>query len=265
MTLQSKGLSWSAGIHGLIFVIFAALQISAASEKPLAVIDFILCAEQPSPAALQTPPPPAPRQEPKPARVAPQKKIAEKPAVPNREIEKAPLPAPPADSADETPAAAPQNADDPVAPPSGEEEPPLSALASKGGSGTSPVDGAFRGAADTDLSAQGAAKTSESASGAGTPEESRATYLKEHFVYIRDRITRGIAYPHMARKMGWAGQVKVAFVVFEDGGVKEVSVVESSGFGLLDRNAVDTVKNVAPFPRPPVRAEIRMAITYRLN
>ncbi|OPY91415.1 MAG: Gram-negative bacterial tonB protein [Syntrophaceae bacterium PtaU1.Bin231] len=114
-------------------------------------------------------------------------------------------------------------------------------------------------------SVQGIAGISDRGVAPETPEQSKATYLKEHFVYIRDRITRGIAYPQTARKMGWSGQVKIAFIVFEDGGVNDVNVVESSGFGLLDRNAVETVKRVAPFPRPPVRAEIRMAITYRLN
>jgi TonB family protein len=94
---------------------------------------------------------------------------------------------------------------------------------------------------------------------------SRAAYLKEHFVYIRDRINRSISYPRMARKMGWCGQVKIAFIVCEDGGVMDVRVLESSGFTILDRNAADTVKNVVPFPCPPVRAEIRMAITYRFN
>jgi len=105
-----------------------------------------------------------------------------------------------------------------------------------------------------------------SGSGTGqTPDESRVAYLKEHFAYIRDRITKSISYPPMARKMGWCGHVKIAFVVCEDGGVNNVRVVDSSGFSLLDRNAVDTVKNVAPFPRPPVRAEIRMVITYKFN
>ena len=59
--------------------------------------------------------------------------------------------------------------------------------------------------------------------------------------------------------------MKIAFFVCEDGGVNDVRVLESSGFGLLDTNAVETVKRVAPFPNPPVRAEIRMAITYRLD
>jgi len=252
MTPQSKGFSWSAGIHGMIFAVFAALQISAASEQRPAVIDFIL-ADKAAPAALQAPPPPAPRQEPKPAKTVQPKRVVEKPAAPKREIEKAPPTPRPSDSADEMPAA----------PPAAEEAPQSSLMAETGSA--SPAEGTIADAAAATGPVQGTAGISDRGLTPETPEESRATYLKEHFVYIRDRITRGIAYPQTARKMGWSGQVKIAFVVFEDGGVNDVNVLESSGFGLLDRNAVETVKRVAPFPRPPVRAEIRMAITYRLN
>ncbi|MDX9822327.1 MAG: energy transducer TonB [Syntrophales bacterium] len=255
MTPQSKGFSWSAGIHGVIFAVFAALQISAASEQRPAAIDFIL-ADKAAPAALQAPPPPAPKQKPpKPAKTVQPKRVVEKPAAPKREIVQAPPPPQPSDSADEIPAA----------PPVAEEATQSSLMAETGSA--SPAEGTI---ADADTAAvtgpvQGTAGNSDRGLAPETPEESRVTYLKEHFVYIRDRITRGIAYPQTARKMGWSGQVKIAFVVFEDGGVNDVNVVESSGFGLLDRNAVETVKRVAPFPRPPVRAEIRMAITYRLN
>ena len=31
-------------------------------------------------------------------------------------------------------------------------------------------------------------------------------------------------------------------------------VVETSGFPILDKSAAETVRNVAPFPKPPVRA-----------
>jgi len=252
MTPQSKGFSWSAGIHGVIFAVFAALQISAASEQRPAVIDFIL-ADKAAPAALQAPPPPAPRQEPKPAKTVQPKRVVEKPAAPKREIEKAPPTPRPSDSADEMPAA----------PPAAEEARQSSLMAETGSA--SPAAGTIADAAASTGPVQGTAGISDRGLAPETPEQSKATYLKEHFVYIRDRITRGIAYPQTARKMGWSGQVKIAFVVFEDGGVNDVNVLESSGFGLLDRNAVETVKRVAPFPRPPVRAEIRMAITYRLN
>jgi len=42
-------------------------------------------------------------------------------------------------------------------------------------------------------------------------------------------------------------------------------VVESSGHGILDRNVVDTIREVQPFPKPPVRAELVIPVVYVLN
>jgi len=97
-----------------------------------------------------------------------------------------------------------------------------------------------------------------------TPEKAQQRYLKEHFTYIRDLITRQLAYPPMARKMRWSGKVIVAFVIAEDGTVHNLRVVDSSGFPILDRSAAETVRNVAPFPKPPVRAEIVVPINFRM-
>ncbi|MFN3480799.1 MAG: energy transducer TonB, partial [Thermodesulfovibrionales bacterium] len=90
-------------------------------------------------------------------------------------------------------------------------------------------------------------------------------YIMEHFSYIRDIITKNISYPFMARKMGWSGKVTVSFVINEDGSVRDIKIIESSGFDVLDRNAADTVKKVSPFPKPPVSAEIIVPVVYRLN
>ncbi|MBV6342750.1 energy transducer TonB [Candidatus Magnetobacterium casense] len=97
------------------------------------------------------------------------------------------------------------------------------------------------------------------------PEEAKKRYLKEHFAYIRDMILKNIAYPRMAQKMGWSGKVTVSFVIIADGHVDDVKVVESSGFRVLDDNAVETIKKVAPFPKPPVTAYLVIPVTYRLN
>lgn len=111
-------------------------------------------------------------------------------------------------------------------------------------------------------------RTVENATSVGTidsTEKERQRYLKEHFTYIRDIITRNISYPFMARKMGWSGKVTVSFVITEDGSVRDVKIIESSGFDVLDRNALDTVRKVSPFPRPPVKAEVIVPVVYRLN
>ena len=230
MTLQARGFLWSAGIHGAILLVALVLQVSAGAMNKAAVIDFTLSG---SPAASEAEPA---RQEPEPVqpRQMPRKAIA----------------------------------------PVRKTEPPSQALSLKE---ANPADRPQESTL-SDASEQGAladpAHAGKAAATGGTPgnagpgearERLQAVYLKEHFVYIRDRIIKAISYPPMARKMGWHGQVKIAFVVCEDGGVRDVRVVDSSGHGLLDRNAVDTVKHVAPFPRPPVLAEIRMAISYRLH
>ncbi len=96
-------------------------------------------------------------------------------------------------------------------------------------------------------------------------ELSKGTYLRQHFSYIRDCIMAKLGYPDMARRMGWSGQVRVGFVIQEDGCVRNVRVISSSGFELLDRNAVETVRKASPFPRPPAETDIVMPIAYQLN
>jgi protein TonB len=90
-------------------------------------------------------------------------------------------------------------------------------------------------------------------------------YLKEHFVYIRDMIMKNISYPHMARKMGWEGRVVISFVVEESGRVEDIRVIESSGIGLLDKNAVQTIIKASPFPKPPIKAALIIPVVYKLN
>jgi protein TonB len=93
----------------------------------------------------------------------------------------------------------------------------------------------------------------------------REQYLAQHFIYIRDQIMSHLSYPAIARKKGWSGRVKLSFRIIEDGTVEAITVVASSGFPILDRHAVATVNKVAPFPRPPERADITIPITYALR
>ncbi len=100
---------------------------------------------------------------------------------------------------------------------------------------------------------------------AGSAEEVKARYFRSHFAFIRDRILRNLSYPLIARKMGVSGRVTVSFVILEDGNVEQVMIVDSSGSTVLDRNAMDTIRRTAPFPKPPITAELVMPIVYRLE
>ncbi len=99
----------------------------------------------------------------------------------------------------------------------------------------------------------------------GSAEEAGSRYLGAHFIFIRDKIFGNLSYPALARKMGWTGKVTVSFTVGPDGGVEDISIVESSGFAALDRGAVEAVKRSCPLPRPPMRTSLIMPIVYRLE
>jgi protein TonB len=99
----------------------------------------------------------------------------------------------------------------------------------------------------------------------GGKESAKAKYLKEHFAYIRDKILKNINYPDMARRMGWQGKVLLSFIITADGSVREFKIIQSSGFTILDKSAIETVKDTAPFPKPPGEARLVIPIIYRLE
>ena len=102
--------------------------------------------------------------------------------------------------------------------------------------------------------------------GAGSPPgRSGAAPPAEDFAWIRDAIQHAIAYPATARRMGWEGEVVVAFQLLSDGSVRDVRVVQGSGHAALDRGAIDAVRNASPFPRSPVEAQIITPVVYRLT
>jgi protein TonB len=101
--------------------------------------------------------------------------------------------------------------------------------------------------------------------GSNSAEQARGRYTREHYAYIKELIEKNLSYPPRARKMGWVGRVVVCFQVLKNGRVDKIRIRDSSGYEILDRNVVDTIREVAPFPRPPEWVELSMPITYRLD
>jgi periplasmic protein TonB len=104
---------------------------------------------------------------------------------------------------------------------------------------------------------EAAAGSPPGTSGAGSPARD--------FAWIRDAIQSAIAYPATARRMGWEGKVVVAFQLLSDGSVRDVRVVQGSGHAVLDRGAIDAVRNASPFPRSPAEAEVITPVVYQLT
>ena len=134
------------------------------------------------------------------------------------------------------------------------------------GSGTGSGVGAGSGSGSGGGSGSGTGNSVGPGQGPGESVEAlREKYRREHFAYIRDLILRHLEYPLLARQMGWHGALTVSFVVQETGQTERIRILRSSGYEILDRNVVQTVREVQPFPKPPVKAEIVIPIVYSLE
>lgn len=89
----------------------------------------------------------------------------------------------------------------------------------------------------------------------------RDAYIMELYAIIKKHYT----YPPLARRRGQEGRVQLRFVIGEAGRAQDIEVVASSGFNLLDRAAVETIRSI-PLPPPPRRGmQIPITIVYRLE
>ena len=112
----------------------------------------------------------------------------------------------------------------------------------------------------------GTANISEKGGNSGKLHEHlRQRYVSEHFAYIKKLIQQNLTYPHVAKKAGWTGKVTVSFIVLESGRAESINILKSSGYSILDNNVIKTIKEVSPFPKPPVKAELHMPIIYQLE
>ncbi len=128
--------------------------------------------------------------------------------------------------------------------------------------------GSKEAGAQTSANQEGSGRASKAieTSYTSSEEEQRQLYLKEKLSVISQIIQKNISYPPIARRMGWEGRVVLSIRLCTDGTVKEIKVLESSGYEVLDRNAVDTVRRVAGlFPKPPVEVVVKVPVNYRLE
>lgn len=81
------------------------------------------------------------------------------------------------------------------------------------------------------------------------------------------RVEKLKRYPHVARANRWEGRVLLRAVIADDGTLKELRIIESSGRGELDRDALETLERAGPVPlsqplgRPSVVVQIPISYT----
>ncbi|MFL6654569.1 MAG: TonB family protein [Sulfurifustis sp.] len=64
-------------------------------------------------------------------------------------------------------------------------------------------------------------------------------------------IARHRSYPRQAQRRGWQGQVELQLHIAPDGRLVDAQVSRSSGFDVLDRQALEMARLARPLPEPP--------------
>lgn len=106
----------------------------------------------------------------------------------------------------------------------------------------------------------------EAMSGQAPPQRADYGWLAS---VLHERIQALRRYPAEARRQHWEGRVVVRAVVQEDGEVVDVQVVQSSGYSVLDEDALNVLRRVSPLRltqslgRP--RVAIHLPIRYQLQ
>ena len=77
---------------------------------------------------------------------------------------------------------------------------------------------------------------------------------------LLSHIARYRRYPEGARRDQARGTVQLVFSMLRDGTVTEVRVASSSGYGLLDVAAIETIRKAQPMPRIPAELPERLNI-----
>jgi protein TonB len=91
-------------------------------------------------------------------------------------------------------------------------------------------------------------------------------FLNAHLGEIRALLLQNMKYPKMAQKLKMQGEVRIAFSLDADGSVENVKVVESSGFEILDEDAVSLIeKTASKLPKPSKSVRITVPLSYILR
>jgi len=91
-------------------------------------------------------------------------------------------------------------------------------------------------------------------------------FLNAHLGEIRGQLLQNFRYPKIAQKLKMQGEVRVSFSLSSEGGVDNIKVFESSGFDILDEDAVALIqKTASTFPKPSKSVRITVPLSYVLR
>ena len=75
-----------------------------------------------------------------------------------------------------------------------------------------------------------------------------------------------ISYPPIARRMGWEGRVLVSFVLTTSGEIRDLKILKSCGYEVLDREALEGIRrSYKDFPKPWTDVLVKLPVVFRLE
>lgn len=87
---------------------------------------------------------------------------------------------------------------------------------------------------------------------------------------IQTKINKAIYYPGEAQQAGWEGRVKLSLNIAANGQLKDIKIIEPSGYKTLDDAAMDAARAQAPYPPFPPQIDsqeiwVDVPIEYKKN
>ncbi|MBI4824466.1 MAG: energy transducer TonB [Nitrospirae bacterium] len=80
---------------------------------------------------------------------------------------------------------------------------------------------------------------------------------------IRDAIASKVSYPLIARKRNIQGTVLAGFSINEKGMPEDIRILESSGYSILDNEAIRTIKRAVPYPY--IKWTVEVPVRFKLK
>ena len=195
------------------------LQVSLAQSKSME--------NKPTPEKEKSPEPPKPEIK----KPEPPKPEVKKPEPPKPEVKKEPLPAP-----DKTPTTVPLS------------KPPVSVTPKEEQvSETNPKPEANPTRVITK-----AADTPQETKTVNAPSPEKVTSAtNDYSSLLAAAIAKYKQYPKIAQMRGWQGLIIIELQLNPQGGVIYSQIKKSSGYDVLDQEALEMIKRASPFPQPP--------------
>lgn len=94
-----------------------------------------------------------------------------------------------------------------------------------------------------------------------------ADELRRYLVKIKKKFQSNLVYPEEAKKEGYEGTPVIKFTITESGNIRPntLTIAHSSGYAVLDANAIKTAMLSAPFEHPIREMEIAIPVSFEVD